>query len=332
MSAERQTRPARSGVQAALAAARERDLLRAAVPVGVLLLVVVALQMRDTAFLTTQTLTSLAGSATPILLLTAGLTLVILIGGFDLSVAAMASFASVLLARWVPDHGWLGLALVLVVATAFGALQGWVHAVTQVPSFVVTLGGLGILTGLSLRLSDASTQQIDGHVGVIDWLGDEVAGVPASFLVALAVLALLALALRVLPFGRQLMAVGSAEPAALLSGVRTVRVRVAAFALSSLCAALAGVALSAETGFGSPTLGSQLLLPTVAAVVVGGTAISGGVGGLWAALLGGLIVTTVQVGTTFVGFDPAVQQVIFGVTIVVAVGLTTDRRKIGVIK
>lgn len=314
------------------ARATNADLLRRAVPVGVLVLVVVALQLYDSAFLSADTLASLAESAAPIMLLTAGMTLVVLLGGIDLSVAAMTSLTSVLLAQWIPAHGWLGLAMVLACALALGAVQGAVHAYTQVPSFVVTLGGLGAFSGLALKISGAETKVIDANTQVLDWLARDVGGVPASFLLALGAIAALALAIRFLPFGRAVYAIGSAERAAVLSGVRTARVRVLAFALSGLFAGLAGWVLTAQTAFGSPTVGEQLLLPTIAAAVVGGTAISGGVGGLWAALLGALIVTTVQVGTTFVGLDPAVQQLVFGAAIIVAVGLTTDRRKIGVVK
>jgi len=324
--------PRHASVARLCALVRERGLLRRAVPVLVLVALLVAVQSQDPMFLTAGSLQALAGSAAPIILLASGLTLVILLGGFDLSVAAMATLASVLLALWLPALGWLGLGLVLASGAAFGALQGLVHGATQIPSFVVTLGGLGLLTGLALKLSDASTQAIDDRHGILLALTDRPLGVPNAFLVALAVVAGVGLVLYATRLGRAVFAIGAAEPAALLSGVRTVRVRVIVFALSALLAALAGVLLSAETSFASPTLASDLLLPTVAAVVVGGTAISGGVGGLWAAVVGALIVTSVRVGTEVTGLDPAVQQIAFGATIVAAVALTTDRRKIGVIK
>lgn len=302
------------------------------VPLLVLAAVAAAVSVQEPAFLEPATLQSLAIAAAPILLLSIGSTLVILLGGFDLSVAAMASLASVLIAHWIPRFGWLGLLLVLVAAAGLGGAQGFIHAKTQTPSFIVTLGGLGVFSGLALHLSDASTMIIDDNVHVLEWLTRVTAGWPHSFLLALALLAALGLAMRYLPLGRSLFAIGAAEPAALLSGVQTVRIRIAAFALSALFAAIAGFVLAAETAFGSPTLADQFLLPAVTAVVVGGTAISGGVGGLWAALLGALIVTVVRVGTTVVGFDPAVEQVIFGAVIIAAVAVTTNRRKIGVVK
>ena len=301
-------------------------------PLGVLLALVALVSVSEPAFLTSGSLTSLAVDAGPVLLLVFGSTLVILLGGIDLSVGALASLSSVLLALWLPGLGSWAVPAVIVVAAVLGAAQGFIQAATQIPSFVVTLGGLGIFSGLALRLSDASAQPLLESYALVDFAGADTLGVPNTLLVVAVVVALLAAVMRFLPIGRRIYAVGAGERAALLSGVGTVRVRVFAFATSGACAALAALLLVAQTQFAGPDIADNLLLPAIAAVVVGGTAISGGVGGLGAALIGGLIVTVVRVGTVIVGLDPAVQNIVFGIGVIVAVALTTDRAKIGIIK
>jgi len=211
-------------------------------------------------------------------------------------------------------------------------VQGWIHAKTQIPSFVVTLGGLGVFSGVALKISSGSTIPIVKGTGVLDWLAKYTFQIPNTFLLVLACLLVLVPVLRWTPLGRAIYGVGAAEPAARLSGTRATRVRVIVFALSGMLATLAAACLASQTGSGAPTLGGGLLLPALASVVVGGTAISGGVGGLGRAVIGGLIISAVASGTVISGANPALQEVLFGIAIIVAVALTTDRRKIGVIK
>ena len=157
-------------------------------------------------------------------------------------------------------------------------------------------------------------------------------GAPDGLIVVAIVAAALVLLMRHTRFGRDIYAVGASERAALLSGVRTGRVRVLPFAISAVCAALAGLLLLSETSYSSPAMANNLLLPTIVGVVVGGTAISGGVGGIGCTLIGGMIAVGVRLGTVIVGLSPAYQDIVFGLVIVLAVALTIDREKIGVIK
>lgn len=325
------TAPPPSAHRASLAAraVRARGTLA---PLAVLLGLIVLVTISEPAFLTTTSLASMAVDAGPVLLLVFGSTLVILMGGIDLSVGALTSLSSVLMALWLPVLGSWAVPAVIGVAAALGAAQGLIHAVTQIPSFVVTLGGLGIFSGLALRLSNASSLPLLESYAVVDLAAGEFLGIPNTLLMVVVAVVVLAAVMRLLPIGRRIYAVGAGERAALLSGVGTVKVRVFVFAMSGACAGLAALLLVAQTQFAGPDVADNLLLPAIAAVVVGGTAISGGVGGLAAALIGGLIVTVVRVGTVIVGLDPAVQNVVFGVGVIIAVALTTDRAKIGVIK
>jgi ribose transport system permease protein len=305
----------------------------AAVPVAVLLVLVLAVASRQPSFLGTASLRALLEGAAPLLLLALGQTFVILIGGIDLSVAVLASLGTVLLATWLPDMGALGVVATLAATTLAGALNGAVSAYAQVPSFVVTLGAMGLWSGVALTVSGASTISISEGYDTIFWLRDlRIAGVPASAAVAIAVILLAAVLMRTLSGGRALHAMGLAERAAMMSGSRTRRLRVFAFALSGLCAGLAAVVLAASQFSGAPTLADSLLLPTIAAVVVGGTAITGGVGGPLRTLVGALLVVVLRIGMSAVGVDPSYEQIVYGVVITAAVALTVDRGRLNIVK
>ena len=214
--------------------------VRQLAPVLVLVSLVAALGLFEPSFLSFYSLTVLAGESSVILLLATAQTVVILLGGIDLSMAALASLASVLIAFALPAAGLLGLLGVLVLTTVLGALQGLIHARAQVPSFVVTLAGMGLCSGAALAISPA-TIPVAGGYEVVGWLRGKFLGLPVSFLFAAAALALLATLLRWLPLGRHVYAIGMGETAALLSGIRVARTKVLAFALSGLFAALAGM-------------------------------------------------------------------------------------------
>ena len=133
-------------------------------------------------------------------------------------------------------------------------------------------------------------------------------------------------------FGRYSAAIGAGEPAAYASGVKVGRQKILAFIFSATFAALAGVILAGRLASGSPTLAAELLLPSIAAVVVGGTAITGGVGSIWRTLVGALIISVVRIGMTFLGVNIFAQNIVFGAVLIGAVAITIDRTKIPIVK
>jgi len=270
--------------------------------------------------------------AAPLLVIVFGLTLPILLGGIDLSVAAMASLAGVMASLVAPHFGSIGIIAIVFGGAAIGALQGYLHAKLQMPSFVVSLGTFGILSGAALFITNATALPIDPGVFAIDILADRTAGIPNAVFVALAVWLSLLLILRYLRFGRNVYAIGAAELPAFLSGVDRTKTRVIAYAICSACASVAGLLLVSQTLFSAPSLAQSLLLPAIVGVIVGGTAISGGVGGLGASFIGGLIAVLVRFGSVVLGFAPASQDIIFGAVILAAVAATIDRQKIGIVK
>jgi ribose transport system permease protein len=165
-----------------------------------------------------------------------------------------------------------------------------------------------------------------------NWITGKVLGVPNVIVIGLIVLAIAHMLQAHTRFGRFSAAIGAGEPAAYASGVKVSRQKVFAFVLSAGFAALAGVILAGRLASGSPTLAAELLLPSIAAVVVGGTAITGGVGSIWRTLVGSLIISVVRIGMTFLGVNIFAQNIVFGAVLIGAVAITIDRSKIPIVK
>jgi ribose transport system permease protein len=298
----------------------------------VLLVILAAVSTAAPGILRWRAINSLLQDNAPMLILIVGATLPILLGCLDLSIAAMASLAAVSAALLSPVLGSASVPVVVGGAAALGGLQGYLIGRLQVPSFVISLGALGIFKGVAMYLTGANMVGITPGIWIYDTLGSRSFGMSNSFLLVLIVAGLLAAMLRFTNLGRNIYAFGANEIAVYISGVRRDMVRSFAFATSAGCAALGGIMMISQTMFASATVAGSLLLPALVGVVVGGTAISGGVGGVLSSLIGGLIAILIRVGVTISGLPPESQDVAFGITILIAVALTTDRAKIGVVK
>lgn len=323
---------ARLGEGPRLTQTARRQLLLTIMPIAVLAALVAAIAIANPNFLRPASLWTALDSAVPLMILASGAMLVILCGGIDLSVAALASLASVLVALWIPVLDiWVVPVVVLVCALA-GLLQGAIHVIAQVPSFLVTLGGLAVWSGIALVASGASTIGVSGTA--LDWTFTRIGDwrVPSAVLIAAAIVALFAIVLTFTPVRRWLIAIGSSEPAALLAGVPVAQTKMAVFAVSGACAGFAGVMLVGRTFSGAPGLADSLLLPVVAAIVVGGTAITGGFGGIGRTVIGVLIISVLRVGLSVAGVPSSYEQIFYGVLVIAAVALTIDRSKLPFVK
>lgn len=301
-------------------------------PVIALTALLAALTIADPDFFTQRSLTAAAFTAAPLIVLAAGATLVVLCGGIDLSIAAMASLSTVLLALWLPELGAMATPAVIGVAAALGAVQGAANVYLRIPSFIVTLGGMSIFSAIALVVSGAGTVPIVDD-SAIHWLNLYVArSVPMSVAVAVILVAAIALIVKATPLQSWVTATGYSESAARLAGVPVDLVKIGAFCVSGACAGLAAVMLVSRNFSGNPSMADNLLLPAVAAIVVGGTTITGGHGSLWRSLAGALVITLLRVGLPIVGVPSAYEQILYGAIIVAAVALTLDRSKVLIVK
>jgi ribose transport system permease protein len=310
------------------------QIARTLAPAIALVVILAAIGFLNPDFLTLMSLQNLAADSAVLLLLAAGQTLIILTGRIDLSVGALASLSSILVASWTNDLGWGGVVLTILLISVIGALQGAIQCIAQLQSFVVTIGGLFLWSGVALIVSGAKAVPVSYTHNIVGGLsGDNITwGVPNSMILALVVVAAGAAGLRWLPAGRKLFALGISERAAILSGLHVDRLVIGVFTLSAFCSAVGGIVLVADFGAGRPGLADALLLPTIAAVVVGGTSITGGVGGVGRTLVGTLIVALLRVGINVIGAPPQYQQIVYGVIVILAVTLTIDRSKLTVVK
>lgn len=293
----------------------------------VLVALVILVGAYDSSFFQAPSLVSLLEQAAPLTLLAIGQALVVLTGRIDLSNAGLASLAGVVLANGLGSWGLLAVAAVVVGVMLCGLLIGLLHVTTQVPSFIITLGFLGIFAGLSLYASHADSILVGDGYSSIEWIFYRIYEFPISYaLVLLVALALMA-SMKILPIGRRIRAIGLNERAAAYSGIRTNRIVVTAFVVSATLAGLAAVFQVARLQSAGAATSDSLLLPAIAAVIVGGTAISGGVGGVGRTLCGALVIALLRVGLDIVGINAAFQPILYGGIVILAIAATVDRRR-----
>jgi ribose transport system permease protein len=305
------------------------DRMRQWLPLTTLVVLVAVIGAVQPTFINPGTLAQVASDTAVLFVLACGVTFVIMLGGIDLSIQAMASLASVIVALTIAPLGYLAFPLAIVV----GLAAGLAHVRLRIPSFIATLAMGGILAGTALVISkERSITLGDSERAYLTWVAGSIGDVPNVILLGLIVLVIAQILQSRTLFGRYSAAIGAGEAAAYASGVKVDRHKVIAFALSSTFAALAGIILAGRLSSGSPTLANELLLPSIAAVVVGGTAITGGVGSIWRTLIGALLISTVRIGMTFIGVNIFAQNIVFGAVMVAAVAITIDRSKIPIVK
>jgi len=272
-------------------------------------------------------------------LLAIGVTFVILTAGIDLSVGSIAGLAGMigggLLYQGLPLPGghtvWFSTVMVLVigilVGAAVGAINGLLVTKLNVVPFIATLGILYVARGLAELLSGGDTYpNLAGTparhntgfdvLGVQSWFG-----VPVCIWIMIAVAALAIIVTTRTPFGRRVYAVGGNERAAELSGIRTSRIKIAAYVISGACAALAGLILTSQLGAAYPDTATDYELNAIAAAVLGGTSLFGGKGTIIGTLLGAFVIGFLSDGLVLVGVSTFWQLVVKGIVIISAVVL-----------
>ncbi len=308
--------------------------LQALAPTLLLVAIATGIGIVAPSFATLDTLAVTLSDTAVLFVMAAGMTFVIMLGGIDLSVQSVASFASVLVAEALPTLGYAAFPAAVLAGLVAGLLSGFVHVKLRIPSFVATLATGGVMAGLALLASHGRTVTIleAGRDKAALVTGSVLLGIPNVILIGAVVAIGGVLVQHYTRFGRFSAAIGSGEPAAWAAGIDVKGNKILAFGISGALAALAGVMLAARLSSGSPNLANELLLPTIAAVVVGGTAITGGVGGVARTIVGALIVSTVQIGMTFLGVNIFAKQIVFGAALILAVCVTIDRGKMPILK
>jgi ribose transport system permease protein len=283
-------------------------------------------------FLTAYNLNTIFSYAVLLLLVGLGQMCAILVGGIDLSVGGIMSFVSVVFVTTIGHIGYWAYPLGILIGVGVGYINGNILTRIRIPSFIATLGVGGILMSLAMLVAPVPVNVPTVSWKLLDIFNGSILKVSNVLSIGLLVLLVFTVILRFRPAGRQMYYVGSNIKMSWMSGINIMKTRNVAFMLSGFGAAMAGILVSAVQLGCNPALGAPYVLNSVAAVVVGGTALTGGIGGPLNTLFGALTVSVLQNGMTVVGVDQYFQQSILGLMIIVSVTLTFDRSKVTVIK
>ncbi|MEI5680162.1 MULTISPECIES: ABC transporter permease [unclassified Mesorhizobium] len=299
--------------------------------IGLILLCLVLSVSTDT-FLTVRNILNVLDQITVLGIMAIGMTLVILIGGIDLSVGSILALGAMVLGYVVnPDYLALpipaGIAAALIVGGLCGLVSGLLVTVAKLPPFIATLAMMSVARGLANIITDGS--QI---VGFPDWFTNlsivrhfGFISVTVGVMIVLGVI--FAIFLNYRATGRNLYAIGGSPEVARLSGIPVNRLTNWVYAVCGVLAALAGVVLAARLDSVQPSSGFGYELDTIAAVVIGGASLSGGVGSIGGTAIGVLIIGVLRNGLNLLGVSPFIQQIVIGVVIALAVAADTWRRR-----
>jgi len=292
------------------------------VTIVIFVVVAAAVMVFVPAFAQPVNLVNVARQSSIIGVVAIGMTFVILTGGIDLSVGSILALSGVTMAMLINSGAdpSLAISVALLIGVAAGLLNGFAVAVLKIQPFIVTLATMVSILGISLRVTNGGPQAFDNSNPIFNVLGSgDVFGLPGPFLVFLLVAAVGAVLLRYFALGRYIYAVGGSFEAARLSGVPTRTTLITAYAVSGLTAALAGVMTASRLGVGAPTAGGLANLDAITAVVIGGTSLMGGIGGVVGTVFGALLLAVLSNLMNLMGIGPFDQQIVKGAVIILAV-------------
>jgi ribose/xylose/arabinose/galactoside ABC-type transport system permease subunit len=277
-------------------------------------------------FLTWDNFTNIVQANSMILVLAIGATFVIIAGGLDLSAASAVVMVSLVFA--IALQSGLGGPLSVIIALAAGAgaglANGFLISYVRISFLVVTLGSLSIFASLALVLDNGGTITtfgLSGFHGIYEFMLTSAGGVPYLLIFDIAIVAIGSVVLRYTAFGRGVFALGSNPEAARLNGINVRLVAMCVYGISGLAAGVASVLSVGRLTAAAPTVDSSLLLTVIAAVLIGGTAYTGGEGGLLGTVIGVLFLGVIQNGLTLSSISPYWRGTVNGLVLIVAVGL-----------
>ncbi len=289
---------------------------------------IVALSLITDRFLTVRNLLNVAEQASLISIVGIGMTSVILMGEIDLSVGSIVALSGVVTAGSLT--GGLGLPLSILIGlgagAALGVVNGFITVYGEIPSFIVTLGMLSVAKGLTLLYTGG--EPIWGFGEAFKFIGGgKVLMIPLPVIIAAGLYGLGLVVLNWTQIGRYIYAIGGNQRAVRLAGVKVERLKTAVFGVSGFFAAASGIILASRLASAQPTAGSGWELDAIAAVVLGGTSLYGGEGGLAGTLIGALIFSVINNGMILTGIPTFFQYVVKGGIIILALLLDKKLRQ-----
>ena len=279
-------------------------------------------------FLTVSNMTNVLTQVSVNAVIAIGMTFVILTGGIDLSVGSILAIAGALAASIIKSNGNVLLAVIvaLLVGAGIGIINGLLVSKGKVQAFIVTLASMTIFRGVTLVYTNGTP--ISGLSGAFSNIGNMKLGIlPVPVLITAAAVLIAYYLLSQTRFGRYLYALGGNEDSARLSGINTDRIKTWVYVVSGITAAISGVIVTSRIGSASPNAGSGFELDAIAAVVIGGTSLSGGEGSVIGTIIGALIIGVLNNGLNLMNVSPFYQSIIKGLVILIAVLLDKKSNK-----
>jgi ribose transport system permease protein len=306
-------------------------------PLLVLVVLVALITIINPRFLSPVNIATLARQASILTIIAMGETYIIMMGSIDLSIEGLMAMASVFIGIFAKNYfnsnnfGIWAILGAVAVCTVMGLLNGTIHTKLRIPSFMATLGMMYVGLGLATYFSNGMNLPLEDEM-LLNWARGTTGPIPNLVFFGLAMFALAYFIERYTKFGRYIFAIGGAEDKAKQVGVPIDKYKIIAFTLSGFFVGVGGVLNSARIGAGTSTAGLNQLFAAITAVVVGGTALSGGTGSVLQTLVGAMIVVVLANGMVLAGVHSFVQLAVNGVIITVAVILTLDRSKLPFVK
>ena len=292
-----------------------------------LIVLCIAMVIATPDFLTGQNLLNIGIQVSTVAVLAFGMTFVIVAGGIDLSVGSVAAL-SAMASGWLFVSGglpgWVALVGGLAVGLGAGVVNGLLNAYGRLPSFIATLAMLSVARGLTLVISDGRPIKTAPEVS---FLGGSIGPVPMPIVILVIAALVASFVLNRTVIGRSMYAIGGNAEAARLSGLPVKRILVVVFGLAGLFAALAGLLLAGRLDSAQPQAAAGYELDAIAAVVIGGASLAGGLGKISGTFVGALVLVVIRNGLNLLNVTSFWQQVVIGVVIALAVGIDVIRRK-----
>jgi ribose/xylose/arabinose/galactoside ABC-type transport system permease subunit len=300
--------------------------------VGLLLAMLIVFTIGNHNFISGYNIGTITNYAAILMVVALGQMATILIGGIDLSVGGTVSFISVVFVTAIKSNGYWAYPEVIAIGVFIGFINGSILTRIKIPSFIATLGTGGILASLALLVSPLPMDVPAGAYKLLDIVNASVLGISNVLIIGLLFFFAVYVLLRYIRIGRNIYYVGSNIKMSWMSGIDIIKTRNFAYIMSGVAASLTGIMLSCAQFGGDPTVGTVYNLNSIAAVVVGGTALTGGTGGAVNTLIGALIMSVLENGMNVIGVNVFFQQSILGIMVIASVILTFDRAKNPMIK
>ncbi len=307
----------------------EKDWYKIMESFAVLAVLIIAITIMNKSFVSAMNIETLLEDIGPMLLMALGCSPIIILGSTDLSIGAVASICSVAFCKYANVWGWKTYILVLAIGAFSGFSIGFLNAKAKVPSFISSLAFMSIWSSLalvmtsgkgSLSLNKPSWYLINwARIKITSWL-------PTIALPAVVLFFVYQYVVKYTAIGKHIYSVGGNERAAYISGVSVAATKIIAFTFAGIMYAIAGILYTGKLLSGSPDLGNDFTLLTIAAIALGGTSLAGGKGTMYGALLGTCIASVITNGMTMIGIGTWWQRVVFGTIIIIAAFLTSDRK------